>query len=183
MKKACLWLVPQSVVWIIRPLDLRCYDRPRFSLFWAAGLSLVGTPFAKDQSRDRNKPRLLPREQGTEFQEGKLAQADRAAPAAGQVWQTPREQEPENRRLRKEAGLMTIQNRLPWRRSVTGVVLIGGLVLLLIADCISAFSTLVWDPVTEPRTTADVAVVLDRFSQDQPNQPRRVENSGQYLGP
>jgi len=80
---------------------------------------------------------------------------------------------------------MTIQNWSPWRRSVAGVVLIGGLVLLLIADCISAFSTLVWDPVTEPSTTADFAVVLSRFSQDQhqTNQPRRVENSRQYLGP
>jgi cytochrome c-type biogenesis protein CcmH/NrfG len=78
---------------------------------------------------------------------------------------------------------MTIQDRLPWRRSAAGVVLIGGLVLLLIADCISAFSTLVWDSVTEPSTTADLAVVLSRFSQDQLTQPWRVENSGQYLGP
>ena len=78
---------------------------------------------------------------------------------------------------------MTIQNWSPWRRSVAGVVLIGGLVLLLIADCISAFSTLVWDPVTEPSTTADLAVVLSRFSQERPTQPRRVENSGQSLGP
>ena len=78
---------------------------------------------------------------------------------------------------------MTIQNRLPSSRSVAGVVLIGGLVLLLIADCISAFSTLVWDPVTEPSTTPNLAVVLSRFSQEQPNQPRRAENSRQYLGP
>ncbi len=78
---------------------------------------------------------------------------------------------------------MTIQERLPSRRSVAGVVLIGGLTLLLIADCISVFSTLVWDPVTEPSSTVDFAVVSSWSSPDHPDQPRRVENSGQYLGP
>jgi hypothetical protein len=78
---------------------------------------------------------------------------------------------------------MTIQNTLPWRRSVAGVVLIGVLALLLIADCISVFSTLVWDPVSEPSATADFAVVSSWSTPVHPDQPRRVENSGQSLGP
>ncbi len=78
---------------------------------------------------------------------------------------------------------MTIQGTLPWKRSVADFAIIGGLALLFIAACASAFSMLVWDPVADPTAAAASAVVSTRSGRVQPEQSRRGEKSEQDLGP
>ena len=78
---------------------------------------------------------------------------------------------------------MTTQATLAQRRSATRFAVVGGLALLIIAACASAFSMLVWDPAADPTVHAGSVVVLSRSGQVQPDQPRRVEKSGLESGP
>jgi len=72
---------------------------------------------------------------------------------------------------------MTIQSTLYWKRIAARFALIGGLAILLIAACASAFSMLVWDPAADPAATASNAVALERSGQVGPTQ--RVEKFGE----
>ena len=68
---------------------------------------------------------------------------------------------------------MTIQGILCWKRAAARFAAIGGLAILLIAACASAFSMLVWDPAAGPASTASKDVVLGRSGRVEPTQ--RVE--------
>ncbi len=74
---------------------------------------------------------------------------------------------------------MTIQDTLPWKRSAVGVAVIGGLALLLVAACASAFSMLIWEPAADPVAAAAPAVVSGRSGRVQPGEVRRVEKFGE----
>ena len=78
---------------------------------------------------------------------------------------------------------MTTQGTLAQRRSATRFAVVGGLALLIIAACASAFSMLVWDPVVDPTVHAGLVVVSSRRGQLQPDQPRRTEKSAYELEP
>jgi hypothetical protein len=74
--------------------------------------------------------------------------------------------------------VMTIQGtqgRLCWKRAAARFAVIGGLAILLIAACASAFSMLVWDPAADPTATASNAVASGRSRRGEPNQTQRVE--------
>ena len=74
---------------------------------------------------------------------------------------------------------MTIQSTLYWKRIAARFALIGGLAILLIAACASAFSMLVWDPAADPTATASNAVASERSGRVEPNQTQRVEEFGE----
>ncbi len=74
---------------------------------------------------------------------------------------------------------MTIQDTHSWKRSAARFGVIGGLALLLIAACASAFSMLVWDPAADPGAAAVSAVASGRSGRVQPNQTQRVERFGE----
>jgi hypothetical protein len=74
---------------------------------------------------------------------------------------------------------MTIQGTLPWKRSVVDLAIIGGLALLFIVACASAFSMLVWDPAADPTSAAFFAVGSGRSGRVQPDQTQRVEKFGE----
>jgi hypothetical protein len=78
---------------------------------------------------------------------------------------------------------MTTQGTLPRGRSATRFAVLGGLALLIIAACASAFLMLVWDPAAAPALNTGSVVVSSRSGQVQRDQPRRVEKSGHELGP
>ncbi len=70
---------------------------------------------------------------------------------------------------------MTMHATLCWKRTAVRFAVIGGLAILLIAACVSAFSMLVWDPAADPTATASNAVGLGRSGRVEPNQTKRVE--------
>jgi hypothetical protein len=78
---------------------------------------------------------------------------------------------------------MTTQGTLARGGSAARFAVVGGLALLIIAACASAFSMLVWDPVSDPTPHASSALVSSRSGQVQPDHPRRVEDSAYELGP
>src|SRR5271157_3398733 len=77
---------------------------------------------------------------------------------------------------------MTTQGTLLRERSATRFAVLGGLALLIIAACASAFLMLVWDPAAAPALNAGSVVVSSRSGQVQRDEPRRVEKSGHELG-
>jgi hypothetical protein len=54
---------------------------------------------------------------------------------------------------------MTSQDTNPRKRSAARFAVIGGIALLIIADCLSVFSMLVWDPPGVHAATAAPAIV------------------------
>ncbi len=67
---------------------------------------------------------------------------------------------------------MTSHSTFPWNRSAANRAVIGGLALLIIAACFSAFSMLVWGPAVDHTAAAFSIVVSSPSGPVRPDVPR-----------
>lgn len=73
---------------------------------------------------------------------------------------------------------MTIQDPLARKRFAAPFAVIGGLILLFIAACASAFSMLIWEPAADPTAPAAFPVAPSQCERVQPHPTRRGETFG-----